>query len=215
MLGPVLVFRSGGADAPTGLLNAVAYDPLPAQLSVNVRPLNDSDENLALKQAFETALRERGYTVAVDAPLVLTFETREAAGAWADRGRRTVIELEARGEGVGGDQQRVRLNLFNSSSGGVFNRGREGGTGIVTPSHFRIDLSIDDRSSGERLWQAWAVADIGRSAGLASHGPGHDFAPGRDGSPGANGPLLDRGSRFPVAGTGIGRRPSNVPALRP
>ena len=162
------LFLFSGAGAQTlqqGLLNAVAYDPLPAQLSVNVRPLSDSDENLALKQAFETALRERGYTVAVDAPLVLTFETREAAGAWADRGRRTVIELEARDEGVGGDQQRVRLNLFNSSSGGVFNRGREGGTGIVTPSHFRIDLSIDDRSSGERLWQAWAVADIGRLDG--------------------------------------------------
>ena len=162
------LFLFSGAGAQTlqqGLLNAVAYDPLPAQLSVNVRPLNASDENLAPKQAFETALRERGYTVAVDAPLVLTFETREAAGAWADRGRRTVIELEARGEGVGGDQQRVRLNLFNSSSGGVFNRGREGGTGIVTPSHFRIDLSIDDRSSGERLWQAWAVADIGRLDG--------------------------------------------------
>jgi hypothetical protein len=162
------LFFVSGAAAQTpqqGLLNAVAYDPLPAQVSVNVRPLNDSDENLALKQTFETALQERGYTVAADAQFVLTFETREVAGAWADRGRRTVIELDAHGEGVGGDQQRVRLNLFNSSSGGVFNRGREGGTGIVTPGHFRIDLSIDDRTNGERLWQAWAVADIGRSDG--------------------------------------------------
>jgi len=162
----LFLFSGAGAETPQqGFLNAVSYDSLPAQVSVNVRPLNDSDENLALKQAFETALRERGYTVAVDAPLVLTFETREVVSAWADRGRRTVLEFEVRGEGVGGDQQRVRLNLFNSSSGGVFNRGREGGTGIVTPGHFRIVLSIDDRSSGERLWQAWKVAEIGRSDG--------------------------------------------------
>jgi len=164
-VGLFLVSGAGAQTPQQGLLNAVAYDPLPTQVSINVRPLNDSDENLSLKQDFETALRERGHTVDVDAPLVLSFETREAAGAWADRGRRTVLELEASGEGVGGDQQRVHLNLFNSSSGGVFNRGNEGGTGIVTPSHFRIDLSIDDRSNGERLWQAWAVADIGRSDG--------------------------------------------------
>ena len=34
-------------------------------------------------------------------------------------------------------------------------------TQTVTPSSFRIDITIDDKSNGKRLWQGWSSADIG------------------------------------------------------
>ena len=81
-------------------------------------------------------------------------------------GRRSVIEFEYKSEeGIGGDNERLRVNLFDSASGGVFNEGRERGTSIVTPSQYRVDATIDDRRSGQRLWQGWAIADLREADG--------------------------------------------------
>ena len=149
-----------------GLLNAVAYKPFPEGAPIAVRPLDDSDENLALLRRFEGELRAGGYAVAADAALVLTFEIRDSVGTWSDGGRRTVLELEFKTEaGIGGDKERLRLNLFDNVSGGMLNEGRERGTSIVTPSQYRVDATIDDRRSGQRLWQGWAIAYLREADG--------------------------------------------------
>ena len=67
-----------------GLLNAVAYKPFPEGAPIAVRPLDDSDENLALLRRFEGELRAQGFAVTADAALVLTFEIRGSVGAWSD-----------------------------------------------------------------------------------------------------------------------------------
>ena len=157
---------AGAQGAGEGLLNAVAYKPLPAGGAITVRPLDNSDENLVLQQEFESALRAQGRTVAADAPLILTFEVRDTVGAWSTRDRRSIIELEGHGDGIGGDTHRARVNLYNSSRGGVFNEGRGSGTSIMTPSQYRLDATLDQRSNGRRLWQAWATADLGQSDSL-------------------------------------------------
>jgi len=151
-----------GAAAQTaggGLLNAVAYLPLPKGQSIAVRPLDNSDENLILQKVFENALRAQGYGISDTADLILSFETRGEIGAWSETGRRHVIELHARGGQEGGEDAKARLNLFDSNKGGVFNRGHSG-TSIVTPSQYRIDATIDSRTDGKRLWQAWSTANL-------------------------------------------------------
>ena len=152
-------------DASTGLFNAVAFRPLPDGAAVRVRPLDNSDENLALQQEFERELTARGHTVSENAPLVITFEVRDEIGAWSTRDRRTVLELEGRGDSLGGHDHKARLNLFDSDRGGILNQGRGSGTSITTPSEYRIDATIDDRTNGRRLWQAWVTADLGYSDG--------------------------------------------------
>ncbi len=149
--------RNGGGK---GLLNAVAYLPIARGQAIAVRSLNDSDDDMALKQTFEQALRAAGYAPSDDATLTLTFEVRNEIGAWSETGRRHVLELTARGDGDGGDNAKALLNLYDTNRGGVFNRGSSG-TSIVTPSQYRIDAQIDDRTNGKRLWQAWVTADLG------------------------------------------------------
>ncbi len=39
-------------ESPTGVLNAVAFKPLPAGAPILVRPFNDTDENLAIKKEY-------------------------------------------------------------------------------------------------------------------------------------------------------------------
>ena len=149
-----------------GLLNAVAYKPLPAGFAITVRPMDDSDENLVLQERIEGELKAQGYSVSGDGALILTFETRDVVGAWNDAGQRSVLEFQYKSEeGIGGDKENLRLNLFDSAKGGVFNEGRAHGTSIVTRSQYRIDATIDDRRNGERLWQAWATASLQQSDG--------------------------------------------------
>ncbi len=143
-----------------GLLNAVAYLPIAKGQAISVRPLNDSDDDLALKQTFERELRAAGYAPSADANLILTFEIRNEIGSWSETGRRHVLELTARGGQDGGEDAKALLNLYDTNRGGMFNRGSSG-TSIVTPSKYRIDAQIDDRTNGKRLWQGWATADLG------------------------------------------------------
>ncbi|MEE8394356.1 MAG: hypothetical protein V3R66_08425 [Rhodospirillales bacterium] len=156
-----LAYGAAGAESgDQGLMNAVSYMPLSRGSPIAVRPLDDSDQNMILQQEFERALSDRGYTVSRDAQLVLTFETRDVVGAWSGTGPRTMLELQNNEDRVGSQTPKVMLNIYNSTRGGVLNKGQSG-TRIVTPSQYRIDATIDDRSNGKRLWQAWAVADLG------------------------------------------------------
>ncbi len=158
------VFAQSAGD---GLLNAVAYKDIPAGAGILVRPLDDSDDNLILKQEFEAALQSQGYRIQPDSSLVLSFETKDTLGAYTDRNARHVLELSGGGGRGGGEDARARVNLFDSASGGLVNTGRESGnTAIVTPTQYRVDVSLDDKANKKRLWQAWATADIEQSDSL-------------------------------------------------
>ena len=157
----LLAVPATAQEAADGTLNAVAYKPLPAGTALAVRPLDDSDDNMVLADDFKRALRAKGYAVADDAPLVLTFETRDEMGAWNNGGRRHIVELT--GTNATGSQEttKARVNLYDSATGGLFNKGSSQETEIVTRTSYRMDVSIDERKGGKRLWQAWATADLG------------------------------------------------------
>ena len=143
-----------------GLMSSVSFRPIPAGSSILVRPLDNSDQNLALQKDFERALIGKGYTVAKDANLILTFETRDTAGSWSGGGPNRFLELSNNDVQTGVDAPRVRLNLFNSARGGILNPNRKDKTRTVTPSSFRIDVFLDDKTSGKRLWQGWSSVNI-------------------------------------------------------
>ncbi|MEE8351275.1 MAG: hypothetical protein V3R37_03680, partial [Rhodospirillales bacterium] len=58
-------------------------------------------------------------------------------------------------------------NLFNSTRGGLLNPNRKERTRTVSPSTFRIDVTIDNKSDGKRLWEGWSTAELGLSGNSA------------------------------------------------
>jgi hypothetical protein len=149
---------AGYAD---GLLSAVSFRPLSQGSVILVRPLDNSDHNMALKKDFERALRRKGYTVSEDATLILSFETLDSGGSWTGGGPNRFVELSNNHDQSGISTPRVRFNLFDSTRGGILNSKRRDKTRTVTPSRFRIDVTVDDKTNGKRLWQGWGSADIG------------------------------------------------------
>ncbi len=143
-----------------GMISAVSFLPVPAGSEIFVRPLDNSDSNLVLQKDFERALKSKGYTIGKDATLILTFETRDDSGAWVGGGENRFVELSNNSDQSGVNAPRVHLNLFNSRRGGLLNPDRKDVTRTVTPSSFRIDVTIDDKSNGKRMWQGWGSASI-------------------------------------------------------
>ncbi|NQU59279.1 MAG: hypothetical protein HQ513_18775 [Rhodospirillales bacterium] len=145
-----------------GLMNAIAYKPLPQGVAFSVQPLDNSDQNMTLKKEFERILTAKGFSLSANAPLIITFETRNELGTYKTRNKRAILELDAHGGREGGEDAKMRFNLYDSSSGGVFNEGR-GETSVMSPSQYRLDVSIDNRADGKRHWQAWSVANLDHS----------------------------------------------------
>ncbi len=149
------------ARADQGIVNSVSYLPLPTPTTIQVRPFDDSSENIVLKTEIEASLRAAGFGVAEKSDLILNFETSDEIGAWSSTDRRSIIELESKGGRDGGENARAQVNIFNSTSGALLNKGRRAGTSITTPSSYRIDVNIEQTTTRKQLWQGWAIGNLG------------------------------------------------------
>ncbi len=156
----LLIFLSPLSASADGVLNAVSYHPLVSNPAITVSPLDDSDENIRLKADFEKNLKAAGYQVVTDSSLVFTFETRGDAGSWGSGERRSVVEFSGHSGSGGKENQKTRLNIYNSERGGLLNKGKNS-TDTGTAPLYRIDVSLDDRQAKNRIWQGWAIADLG------------------------------------------------------
>lgn len=160
------VGASFAANAMEGTLNAVSLQPVSAIKVVSVQTYDDSEENLILKAELIKELTARGYEVSDGADLILNFETRDQMGAWDPGSQSHVIELEASGGRGGGENHKARVNVFDSSEGGLLNRdqGRRGAS--LQASQYRIDVTLEARSNGKTYWRAWSVAELTSGEGL-------------------------------------------------
>jgi hypothetical protein len=141
-----------------GVVNAASYAPLPDKLAIEVRPFDDSDENLAIKERIERELAARGITTGAKAPLVMNFEVRNRIGYLNTGDNRHVIEFQTRGGRSGGEQTDARINVFNSQSGGLLNKGP--GTRVSNRTVYRLELNVEQRDNNERLWDGWVEAEL-------------------------------------------------------
>lgn len=134
-----------------GVLNAVAYAPVPPE-ALEVRVLDNSDENLAIKQDLETALAGRGFRLGRDeAPLVMTIDTGDQTGAWqtAPSWDQFRVQDDQRRLWPGGELDVQRVARYPLPR-----------TTVVTPPQYRLGLTLDDRGSGVRLWEGWSIAEL-------------------------------------------------------
>lgn len=158
-----LAWQPQPATAAEGTINAVSYKQIPNGQPMAVRAWDNSDENLKLAKEFTAILIKQGFRVADDAPLVISFNTRDVLGYWSAGQRRHLLELEGHGGRSGGENARVMLNLY-SSQGGVLNKGKEPGN--VVPTKYMLEVTLD-RRKGERLWQGEATAALLRTDGFS------------------------------------------------
>ncbi len=143
-------FTVRAQEATSGVLNAMSLHPLSGGQPVLVRPLNDSPENLSIKTQLEQALAAAGFAVAKESSVVvLSFETRRELGGGPTPRRQVTPRFIERHEESNIGDQRYTPQIGKSSPQGPSS---------ISASRFRLDATLDDRQSGKRLWQGWAIA---------------------------------------------------------
>lgn len=156
-------------------LSAVALGPLASGAPLRVRFLDDSDENFRIKRSLEAALTAQGFQMDPQAMLVLTFETREEAGSFYDAGEGSIVHFSGHtGAGAGEGDASAMVNVFDSQRGGLLNKGDQPGVSVTSNSTYRLEVSVDDRTSGRRVWEAWSTAALdhnGPAAAIAAMVP--------------------------------------------
>jgi hypothetical protein len=162
-----LLAQSGVATAQgwEGRVNAAVYAEVPAGAAVTVQPRDDTEANLEIKDVFEQELIARGYRIAADAPLLMTFWT---SGSYdlAQRGRRGPGLLLLGAEGgtrlsKADTDVEAQVKLFSSEGGGLFqNPAARPKQKPIGGNRHRLDASLKDRASGRRIWQGQAYADV-------------------------------------------------------
>ncbi|MBT4889468.1 MAG: hypothetical protein HON65_07950 [Rhodospirillales bacterium] len=160
----MLAYTPAQAADGNGIVNAVSYRDLPTGASITVQALDNSDQSITLINELETALKQRGYALSTDGALILTVEYHDEIGGWQSVDRRHIVELSTQQSTSNDDSTNVKLNLFNSNTGGILNKGENSGTTIVTPSQYEITMTLENASDGKRLWEGWARADVGRAS---------------------------------------------------
>lgn len=134
-------------------LNAVAFESFPDGQPLDVRVLDNSEENLRIAREAERAFTERGFSITEDqGALVLTIETGDIAGALSTRRDTEAVEMrDDRGRlSPGGELAVTRQVQYPFPK-----------TNVVTPAQYRIGFTIDDGATGDRIWQGWVIADLG------------------------------------------------------
>ncbi len=158
-MSPLSVAPSEGTEE--GVVNAASLRPFPKETALSVRAWDNSEMNAELVREIEEQLRQRGFSVASGAPLVLKFSTADAVGQWSSGPERRLVELSGRA-GTGTEEEaQVRLNLFSTDKGGVFNE-RRASPETKTVSTYSLEMTID-RQDGQRVWQGEATTSATHS----------------------------------------------------
>jgi hypothetical protein len=146
-----------------GVINAAALRPMPKGASVSVRPWDDAPDNLRIAREIEDQLRQRGHALTTNPQMVLSFSVSDQPGRWSPGAGRQMIELHGtQGSSGEEDNMRAQLNLYSSERGGLFNEGRADG---IERSVYTLEMTLDAREGGQRLWQGEATARMGRTEG--------------------------------------------------
>ncbi|MBL94332.1 MAG: hypothetical protein CFH06_00285 [Alphaproteobacteria bacterium MarineAlpha3_Bin5] len=159
----LLIIMVKPVTAAEGTINAMLYSPIPDGELISIQILDNSDENMYIKRKFEQGFREQGKKVGKDGRLLITIERRGTLGTWRGVTPNRLIQLRNAEDHTGVDTPDIRFSLFDSSLGGFFNKNISSRVTQVAASQYQINISLDDRANGRRLWQGWATIEVGKS----------------------------------------------------
>ena len=149
--------RAQSDERLTALISALALQPLPDDMTVEVVTYDDSEVARSIGAVARQALTARGFQVGEGGRLQLGIELLDQ------------LTLSDRSPTLGGaridsnadDDANVRVNIFADNQDSVL--GGRIGPPTSDALQFGLYVTLNDRSTGRRLWQAEIMADIGRS----------------------------------------------------
>jgi hypothetical protein len=147
------------ADSPARL-NAQRYQEMDAGQPIYVQIFEDSDQSLALAEGLKQSLTKAGYVVtAKGAPLVLSFElTGQGEGSTA--GQSSILSVEGSNSQSVDQRYQAHLDVFSSTQQSLMT-GQGRSPRVTSPgAHIRYQLYLNDRATGQRLWEGWATAPL-------------------------------------------------------
>jgi hypothetical protein len=141
---------------PDGTVNSSSLRPIPRGAAVIVRPWDNSEDMEDLARYIEDQLRTRGYTIGGASAVVLKFSMSENLGQLSTGPQRQLVEIDGQAGTASENEAQVRLNLFSTDKGGVFNRGRPQQKVASTQT---LEMSLD-HADGQRLWLGEATGKL-------------------------------------------------------
>jgi hypothetical protein len=159
LLGAALGLALGAAQAQevnTGKINAASYMPIPPGASVEVVLLDDSPENVELKESFEQALTARGVSVDPGAPYQLSFNTSGTFRSGENPRISDFVNIDGEGGNSESSDVRGRVNVFSSRGPSLIQRGRP--TREISSSRLSLEAQVRETATGRHAWRAQAYA---------------------------------------------------------
>ncbi len=137
-------------DTAPGRAYATVFSPVPAGVPIAVRAWDNSSENQRVRSSFTDALSKHGVTLTDQkSSLILNFETEVENLAVPSEGP-SLGQFQGRNW-----DSRVRMNIWSNSQDSVLT-GRRGESGPPGTTRYILRATLDDDSTGQRLWQGEA-----------------------------------------------------------
>jgi hypothetical protein len=164
----------------TVVINAMPLAPYDAARPVHIRVMDNSDDNMAIRDSLAAALTARGVTLAEDAAVddVMLLDMDSVATTASLRPDPSSGPLSvggAAGSSDDRDQVDVTLRLFSNVQGSVIGGDRDAPKPSLGGPDLRLDLGLTDPRTGRRVWQGWGTVSapaLGlRGQGLLLTGP--------------------------------------------
>jgi hypothetical protein len=156
---------AGSEDSAQGYLNAFACGTLPQPVRIHVEVMDNTDENLKLKDLLERRLRSNGVVLSEAATLVLSLEAAVSRQATRLKPGDMVDVRIGRDEPNLGQEgyARVHMNIWSTTRDSLLTGRRstveEEGFDLV-----RLRASLNSREDGRCLWQGEIVHELGGEA---------------------------------------------------
>ena len=155
-LGPAALAQTN--QPVTASISALALAPMPDATTVEIVTYDDSDLAQSVANVAGQALEGLGYQLGAGGQLRLGIELIDRI-AIAERSPTlgsAQIQTGPR------DESDVRVNIFADSEDSVL--GGRIGPGTSDSLQFGLYVTLNDSSTGRRVWQAEIIADIGSSS---------------------------------------------------
>ena len=155
------------AHAEDGYINALSLQALPQKKSIQIQPLDNSNDNLVLQKISEIEIRKFGFMIDPNASLVLTVSTRDQISNWDSGSKREIFSLETKTGWGYQERTKARVNVFDSASSGLLNKGNDIRKAGAIASQYKLDMTLENSNNSQTYWRAWSNADLGAGGGAS------------------------------------------------
>jgi len=153
--------EDNAAAPPRGYLTAFACETLTTPLQLKVEAMDNTDQNLRLKDVLVQRLQKNGAQIIDSSPQVLSLEVAVARQATRNKPG-DMVDVRVGGEkpeeGTS-DYARVRMNIWSSTRDSLLT-GRQPSVEEEGFDVLRLRASLNSRADGRCLWQGEIIENL-------------------------------------------------------